>query len=393
MKILLICHDIPSMTVGATLPIYHLIKNLGKNYSIDLISFNSEKYDINELKPFLNKYDNIKIPTYHSIKDQLIYTTKNMLTLDNIHKRSFLNYYYHENMSKLIEKSVLDEKYDIIITDMPMAFYAKNIHIPKIVYAFDAVSDYNYKMYTKAESILSKVYWYMNYLKIHRYEKTYDNFDSCIVVNKKDKQLLEKYIKTNIEVIPNGVDTSFFKNDNEESSEKIVFLGDMSTPPNNDAVKYFINEIYPLICKEVNIPFYIVGRNPSEYIKQLDNHENIIVTGSVKDVRVYLTPGTIFITPMISGTGIKNKILEAMSMNLPVVSTSIGISGINSRNYEEFILADDNISFKNAIIELHENKKLKNKISSNARLFVKDNYSWQKSMKKLENIIERLIKE
>ena len=79
---------------------------------------------------------------------------------------------------------------DIIITDMPMAFYVKNTEKPKIVYAFDAVSDYNHKMYEKSESVISKTYWYLNYLKIHNYEKVYNQFDNCIVVNKKDKKYL-----------------------------------------------------------------------------------------------------------------------------------------------------------------------------------------------------------
>lgn len=387
-KILLLCHDIPSMTVGATLPLYHLIKQLGNKYDIHLISFNSKKYDVKLLEKYLSDIDTLLIPEYLDIKNQLKYTVKNMLSFDNIKTRSFLNYYYHPKMKKLIQES-LDDK-DLIITDMPMAFYVKNIKKPKIVYAFDAVSDYNYKMYNKAETLVSKTYWYLNYLKIHRYEQTYNKFNSCILVNKKDKQILEKDIDTNLEVIPNGVDTEFFRNNNEKTDPHIVFLGDMSTPPNNDAVKYFIEEIYPKVLSKKQVPFWIVGRNPSSYIEKVGNDSNITVTGSVEDVRTYLCPGTIFVTPMISGTGIKNKILEAMSMNLPVVSTSIGINGIDAENYKEFILCDDPTSFADAILELSYNKDLSEKIGLEARRFVEKNYSWERSMHKMEKIIEKV---
>lgn len=386
-KILLICHDIPSMTVGATLPIYHLIQQLGDKYEINLVSFDSRKYDIQEIKSKLSKFDALEIPEYLDIKSQLLYTSKNMLSLDNLHTKSFLNYYYHPMMNKLIQKSL--NEVDIIITDMPMAFYVKDVKIPKIVYAFDAVSDYNHKMYRKAESLISKMYWYLNYVKIHRYEQIYNNFDSCVLVNKKDKQLLEKDINTRLDVIPNGVDTQFFrKDDNENRDVKLVFLGDMSTPPNNDAVKFFIEKIYPKVLEKHTIPFWIVGRNPSKYIEKLGDDDNITVTGSVRDVRKYLSRGTIFITPMVSGTGIKNKILEAMSMGLPVVSTSTGINGIDAKKDEEFLLADNPDIFAENILKLLVEPELSEYIGDNAREFVENNYSWEHSMHKMENIIK-----
>ena len=389
-RILLICHDIPSKTVGATIPIYHLIKELGGKHEITLVSFDSGKYPVEELRDYLKEYQSMKIPEYLDIKDQLKYTVKNMMSIDNLSTRSFLNYYYHENMSKLINKKACED-IDVVITDMPMAFYAKKIRGPKIVYAFDAVSDYNHNMYKKSKSFASRIYWYLNYLKIHNYEKVYNSFDCCILVNEKDRKILEKDIHIPLEVIPNGVDTFYFRNSSPEGEVRLVFLGDMSTPPNNDAVKYFVENIYPEVLKEQSVKFYVVGRNPSAYIITLKDDSNIIVTGSVDDVRKYLTKGSIFVTPMISGTGIKNKILEAMSMELPVISTSCGISGINGENRVHFLLADTPDEFKDNILKLIHDEKLREKIGSEARIFVENNYSWKTSMTKLDDIISNLI--
>ena len=389
-RILLICHDIPSKTVGATIPIYHLIKELGGKHEITLVSFDSGKYPVEELRDYLKEYQSMKIPEYLDIKDQLKYTVKNMMSIDNLSTRSFLNYYYHENMSKLINKKACED-IDVVITDMPMAFYAKKIRGPKIVYAFDAVSDYNHNMYKKSKSFASRIYWYLNYLKIHNYEKVYNSFDCCILVNEKDRKILEKDIHIPLEVIPNGVDTFYFRNSSPEGEVRLVFLGDMSTPPNNDAVKYFVENIYPEVLKEQSVKFYVVGRNPSAYISTLKDDSNIVVTGSVDDVRKYLTKGSIFVTPMISGTGIKNKILEAMSMELPVISTSCGISGINGENQVHFLLADTPDEFKDNILKLIHDEKLREKIGSEARIFVENNYSWKTSMTKLDDIISNLI--
>lgn len=389
-RILLICHDIPSKTVGATIPIYHLIKELGGKHEITLVSFDSGKYPVEELRDYLKEYQSMKIPEYLDIKDQLKYTVKNMMSIDNLSTRSFLNYYYHENMSKLINKKACED-IDVVITDMPMAFYAKKIRGPKIVYAFDAVSNYNHNMYKKSKSFASRIYWYLNYLKIHNYEKVYNSFDCCILVNEKDRKILEKDIHIPLEVIPNGVDTFYFRNSSPEGEVRLVFLGDMSTPPNNDAVKYFVENIYPEVLKEQSVKFYVVGRNPSAYISTLKDDSNIVVTGSVDDVRKYLTKGSIFVTPMISGTGIKNKILEAMSMELPVISTSCGISGINGENHVHFLLADTPDEFKDNILKLIHDEKLREKIGSEARIFVENNYSWKTSMTKLDDIISNLI--
>ena len=387
MKILIICHDIPSMNVGATIPIYYMIKQLSDQHLLDLISFDSHKYDIKPLSSHLNEYKSIDIPEYLSTKDQLLHTVKNMICLDNLKTRSILNYYYDQNMNSLIQDNIQD--YDLIITDLPMAFYVKNTSKNKIVYAFDAVSDYNYQMYKKSTSITSKIYWYLNYLKINNYEKCYDKFDACIVVNNKDKLLLEKKLQVPIEVVANGVDTEYFTNRSDDENIRLVFLGDMSTPPNNDAVKYFIEEIYPQVLEQRAVKFYIVGRNPTQYIKNLENN-NITVTGSVDDVREYMTKNTIFITPMISGTGIKNKILEAMSMQLAVISTSCGISGIDAINEIEYICADDSKDFEDAIIKVYDDEEYRHFLAKNARVLVENKYSWKSSADKINEIINKI---
>lgn len=388
MRILVLCHDIPSMSVGATIPIYYMIKELSKVHQLDLISFNSHKYDIKALEGYLNDHKSIDIKQYQSVKDQLIYTTKNMLSADNLKTRSILNYYYDKNMNRLIQENIKD--HDLIIADLPMAFYVKNVDKKKIVYAFDAVSDYNYQMYKKSDNPQSRIYWYLNYLKINNYEKCYDKFDRCIVVNKKDKELLEKKLKVPVEVVANGVDTEYFNNNSSDENIRLVFLGDMSTPPNNDAVKYFMEEIYPLLPAEKRIELYIVGRNPTEYVKGL-NSDKIIVTGSVDDVRDYLTKNAIFITPMISGTGIKNKILEAMSMRLAVVSTSCGISGIDAINEIEYLCADTAVDFKDAIIKLCDDAEYRRYLAKNARILVENKYSWNSSAEKINNIINKIF--
>ena len=388
-QLLVVCHDVPSMSVGATLPLYHMIINLSDRYDITLVCFDSHRHDISKLTDYLKDYSTLDIPEYTSIKNQLAYTLRNMLTLDNIHTRSILNYYYRKDMKELIDTKSRD--CDVIVSDMPMAFYVKDSSKKKVAYVFDAVADYNHRMYDKSEALKDKLYWYLNYKKTKHYEKCYDEFDRCVVVNKNDKNILRRSVKAPISVIANGVDTDYFKSrESSGNGVKLVFLGDMSTPPNNDAVRYFVDEIYPLLLSRTSIPFYVVGRKPTSYIRGLES-EVITVTGEVSDVREYLDRDTIFVTPMISGTGIKNKILEAMSMQLAVVSTSKAMDGIYCEDGWECLLADSPDAFSDAVLKLSEDEGLRTSLGEHARLFVEENHSWSNCADKLDDILMQLL--
>ena len=388
-NILIITHDIPSNSVGATIPFYHMINNIKEDYNLTLVSFTTQKYT----KPDITTYS-INIHEYKTLQKQLTYTLKNMISFNNLKTRSLLNYYYKPEMDRLIQETIKKENIELIITDLPMAIYTKNNKLPKIVYAFDAVSAYNKDMSQKAETFSGKIYWYLQYKKMQRYEKIYNNYDVCLVVNKRDKKLLEKHIKnTPIKVVPNGVDTTYFtpKKDNIKS-KKLVFLGDMKTPPNIDAINYFCKEIYPLILEKQSIELFIVGRNPTDEILKLNDNKYITVTNEVADVRDYLDKNTIFIAPMISGIGIKNKILEAMAMQLPVITTLNGVNGIDAINNKHLVIASNTKEFVDYIILLYQDPKLCDVIGSNARLFVEKYYSWSNVSEIIKKQIDLISK-
>ncbi|MDO5851626.1 MAG: glycosyltransferase [Methanobacteriaceae archaeon] len=388
-NILIITHDIPSNSVGATIPFYHMINNIKEDYNLTLVSFTTQKYTKLDITTY-----SINIPEYKTLQKQLTYTLKNMISFNNLKTRSLLNYYYKPEMDRLIQETIKKENIELIITDLPMAIYTKNNKLPKIVYAFDAVSTYNKDMSQKAETFSGKIYWYLQYKKMQRYEKIYNNYDVCLVVNKRDKKLLEKHIKnTPIKVVPNGVDTTYFtpKKDNIKS-KKLVFLGDMKTPPNIDAINYFCKEIYPLILEKQSIELFIVGRNPTDEILKLNDNKYITVTNEVADVRDFLDKNTIFIAPMISGIGIKNKILEAMAMQLPVITTLNGVNGIDAINNKHLVIASNSKEFADYIILLYQDLKLCDIIGSNARLFVEKYYSWSNVSEIIKKQIDLISK-
>ena len=164
----------------------------------------------------------------------------------------------------------------------------------------------------------------------------------------------------------------------------------MGYPPNEAAVFYFCTDILTLIEKSYpNVKLYIVGNNLSAKLKRLASRRaNVILTGFVDDVRNYLAKATIFICPLRTGTGVKNKVLEAMAMGKATISSSIGQEGINALAERDIIIADNPNRFAQRTIELLSNKNLRDKIASNGRRIIEANYNWDMLADKLDKIYQ-----
>ncbi len=155
----------------------------------------------------------------------------------------------------------------------------------------------------------------------------------------------------------------------------IVYLGGFNHPPNTDAVKYFVEDIFPLVREKLpDVKIYVIGHNPPEEIKQLLS-EDVIITGYVKDLAEYFNKCRVLVAPLRFGAGVKGKLLTSMSYGVPVVTTSVGNEGLNMRDQMECMLTDETKEFAERVIELYSDKEVWEKLSKNAVGFVKDNFS------------------
>ena len=133
----------------------------------------------------------------------------------------------------------------------------------------------------------------------------------------------------------------------------------------------------------------MIGGGASDELQKLSN-DHIIFSGRVKDVREYLDQCKVFVCPMTFGSGIKTKNLEAMSMGLPLVTTSVGAENINARDMQDWIVADDEQGFANAVIDLLSDENKRQIIGKNANEFIKKNFTWQVAKEKFQAIFEEL---
>lgn len=193
----------------------------------------------------------------------------------------------------------------------------------------------------------------------------------------------------NISVVPNGVDTGYFQTGPfREEEDSLIFTGSMDWLPNSDAVLYFCSSILPAIWEQRPLArFYIVGRNPPQDLKRLAlSDKRMVLTGNVADVRPFMARSSVFVAPLRSGGGTRLKILEAMSMGIPVVSTVIGAEGIKAVDGRDIMIAQGPEDFAKKTVRLLGSPEKRKEIAGNARRLVEDLYDWRIIGRKLRSV-------
>jgi glycosyltransferase involved in cell wall biosynthesis len=195
--------------------------------------------------------------------------------------------------------------------------------------------------------------------------------------------------KIPMSIVPMGVDLEYYQPSHEEYGPNLLFTGSIRYFPNRDAVLYFYNEILPLIKSAVpDVKLYVVGNRPPKRISNLTSGGDIVVTGRVEDVRPYFAKSAVFVCPLRSGSGMQTKILEAMAMGVPVVTTSMGFEAIEATAGKDIIVADNARKFAQEVIRLLKDKELRQEVARNARKLVEGKYGWPSVVRRLDAIYE-----
>jgi glycosyltransferase involved in cell wall biosynthesis len=221
--------------------------------------------------------------------------------------------------------------------------------------------------------------------------------DHVLTVTEQDRAIIsfEGIPQEKVTSLPIGVDIDHFKQiDLDRSSTRVISIGTMSWPPNADSASFFCSEIYPAVKKAVgSARFSIVGANPPPDIVAFGrNDRSIEVTGFVDDIREEAKDAAVFVVPLRVGSGMRVKILDAMAMGLPIVTTSIGCEGIGVRDGEHVLIADTPQEFSDAVIRLLGDPEERTRIAAAGRRLVESSYSWPPILSKLDSTLENLIR-
>ena len=207
-------------------------------------------------------------------------------------------------------------------------------------------------------------------------------FDHVVAVSEQDADVMRRrYGVAAVSAVPTGVDTNFFTPRGEtRDGRDVVFVGSMDWMPNDDGAAWFVDAIFPSIRRAVpDATFTIVGRNPTPRVRELaDRVPGLRVTGTVADVRPYLERAAAVVVPLRVGGGTRLKIYEALAMERPVVSTTIGAEGLPVRHGEHILLADDPDRFASEVVALLQNPARGDRLGAAAAAYVRSEFGWDR---------------
>ena len=372
---------------GDKLRAYHHLKALNKEHKVILVCVNDDKLHPEALKVLGEYCHQIHIIQLSKIK-----------ILFNLFKSIFnttpfqVSYFYQKKAQQKINS--------IIETELPKHIYFQLIRTAEYVKPYkliDSTLDYMdaFSMGMQRRALDSKGIKRLIFSKeaerLKRYERDiFRFFKNKTIISTQDRDCIDHPDNHTISIIRNGVDLEYFHpNENHRKNYDLVFTGNMNYPPNIQSAEYLAREIMPLLWKKKpDATLLISGATPAPSVKKLANSK-ITITGWVDDIRTSYWQSSIFIAPMQLGTGLQNKLLEAMAMKIPCITSKLANNALKAINGKEVIIGSTPDEYVKEILSLLEDKNKYSLIKENAFSFVNQNFSWKNNTENLINLIQK----
>ncbi|MGI6296551.1 MAG: glycosyltransferase [Armatimonadota bacterium] len=306
-------------------------------------------------------------------------------------------YCWSPAMQAYLRKLTAAEKFDVVhIEHLRAAHFAGVCGQTPIVFdSVDCLTGLFGQMRFSKRNPVSRLLMVEEHFKLKRYEpRVLSSFQKVVITSDSEcSELKSLGPSLTIEVVPNGVDTEYFAPmGSEKSPHRIVFSGKMGYYPNAEAATWFATNVFPAVkTRYSDAEFVIVGSDPPSDILRLQENPGITVTGFVDDIRPYLDSSTLAVVPMRVAVGVQNKILEAMAMALPVVTTSISTRPLGA-GCPGVVQADGISDMIDEVIKLLDHQKSAQETGKAGRDKVVRDFSWKSSVTKLEQAYEETIK-
>jgi polysaccharide biosynthesis protein PslH len=361
---------------GDKLRAYYLIKGLSKYYDIYLFA-------IHENEPHPDWIEAVS-PFCSSIQTGIIPKWKSVLNLFNPSRTPFqVSYFYNDKVMQQIKEFADQSKATILYCHLiRMAEYGCKLNIEyKILDYMDAFSK-------GMERIKNQGVWwmripaYMEWKRLRKYEtEVFELFNHKIIISEQDREHIPHSKKAEIQIIANGVDFDYFKPKESTKKYDLLFNGNMSYPPNIASTLYTVEELLPVIKQAIPaITFLIAGATPTSKIRSLES-EGITVSGWMEDIREAFYSSRIMIAPMLISIGLQNKILQAMSMKIPCVISTMANNALGATHDKEVFVANTPEEYKKYIDLLLTDKVKSEQITNAALEFVHKKFNWDQSVK------------
>jgi polysaccharide biosynthesis protein PslH len=306
--------------------------------------------------------------------------------------------YRSPGLTRELQRLIAEGGVDVVVCDFlfPSLNVPSALGVPTVLFQHNVEAAIWERHAQVATHPVKRLYMREQWRRMRAFEgQECRRFDKVVAVSREDCAVLERtYGLRDVEEVPTGVDTEFFRPTQAitRNGNEIVFTGSMDWLPNEDAVAWFAEAILPRIRAQVpDVRFTIVGRTPSQPVLNLARvHPDVTVTGSVPDVRPYMERAGAFVIPLRIAGGTRLKVYEAMGMEIPIVSTAIGIEGLPLRDDVEVLVADDPEAFAAAVVRLLREPALGARLATTAARRVRAEFGWEEVASRFASICAAL---
>ncbi len=382
MRILQVCKKFPfPLKDGEAIAVNSLSKALSSlGCEVSLLAMNTRKhyFNLSQLPREFNHYADIQtVDVDNRIKSKDAFL--NLFSKESYHISRFISADFEEQLLRLLRKGNFD------IVQLETLYLAP--YIPIIRKHSDAM------IVMRAHNVESEIWsriaentswgpkkWYLNLLtqKLREYEMTQlSRYDMLVPISNRDLETFKSWQPlSNAAVIPVGIDTEDYRPNYGSFSKPLTmaFIGSLDWMPNQEGLKWFLNQVWPKLHKRFpKLVFHIAGRNTPDWIKRI-NQRNVVVHGEVKDASEFINRHSVMVVPLLSGSGMRVKILEGMALGKVVITTRLGLEGIDARHKSEVILADTAEEFVKGIEFCYQKGAKLEKMGRRAQDFVLHQY-------------------
>lgn len=401
MKILVVLPRFPyPLEKGDKLRAYHQIMELAKRHEIHLFAVSHTKVTPEQraaLEPYCKSIA-VVTPTqftacFNVVRNYFRSKSLQMGYWDSARARRTV-----KEMARRIQPDVV---YNQMVRTVP---FVARLSQPKVMDFQDSLSlNCERRMEQSKGFWRSLLHYEFKMLRSSEYN-AFKIFDALTIISDVDSEAIPHKKNGEIQIVPNGVDFDYFKMSDElknKASESlghfsIVFCGNMSYAPNVDAARYLVEKVMPLVWKtSPNVTVLLAGADPKPAVRALVSKamfpEKVTVSGHLPDIRTAYASADLFVAPMRIGSGLQNKLLEAMSMQLPCVTTSLANAALGAVPGTHLLLGDTPEALADNVLKLMADKELASRIAADGNAFVHQNYSWQAAVQSLDNIFHAVV--
>lgn len=371
---------------GDKLRAYHLIKRLAKNHQLYLFCLSDRKVEqenIEHLREFCHNIEVFTIPRIQ-ILFSLLKATTGRIPFQ-------VAYFHHRSAQKRIDKAIEEFKPERIFCQLVRTSeYVKDrFDIKRTLDFMDTLSK-GMERRRDTGPIHLRPLFKAETRRLIAYENLmFDLFDSRVIISAQDRDFIYHPDRDSFEIIPNGVDTEFFHPQEKPKQYHLLFTGNMNYPPNIDSALFLAEKILPLVRREMpETTLLISGVAPTPKIKELgQKDEGITVTGWVKDIRDSYASAKLFVAPMQIGTGLQNKLLEAMSMRIPCITSPLANNAVGAEPGISILIGKTPEDYAEHIISILRDDQAREALAQSGLEFVRNQFDWDRAAERLNKAI------